>query len=77
MERDRSPEGRFIYLAEKRVAKAMNAIQSVSNLSDRKNYSYSEAQVQQIVDALEGALESMMDDFKRNSRERTSKFEFK
>ena len=77
MERDRSPEGRFIYLAEKRVAKAMNAIQSVSNLSDRKNYSYSEAQVQQIVDALEGALESMMDDFKRNSRGRINKFEFK
>jgi hypothetical protein len=77
MERDRSPEGRFIYLAEKRVAKAKKAIQSVSKLSDRKNYSYSEAQVQQIVGALEGELESMMDDFKRNSRERTSKFEFK
>ena len=35
-DRDRSPEGRFKYLAEKRVGKALTAIRSIANLSDRK-----------------------------------------
>ena len=77
MDRDRSPEGRFIYLAEKRVAKAMSAIQSVSNLSDRRNYAYSETQVQQIIDALEGTLEDLRADFARNSGGRKNSFEFR
>ena len=38
-DRDRSPAGRFTYLAEKRVGKALAAIGSVAKLSDRKNYS--------------------------------------
>jgi len=37
-ERDRSPAGRFKYLAEKRVGKAIKAITSISNLSEKKNY---------------------------------------
>ena len=36
--RDRSPAGRFKYLAEKRVEKAIKAITSISNLSEKKNY---------------------------------------
>ena len=46
-ERDRSLEGRFIYLAEKRVGKALAAINSVAKLSDRKNYTYTEDQATQ------------------------------
>ena len=56
-ERDRSPAGRFKYLAEKRVGKAIKAIASISNLSDKKNYDYTEDQVAQIMDALTNELE--------------------
>ena len=52
--RDRSPAGRFRYLAERRVPKALRAINSVTNLSDRKNYEFTDDQAQQIIDALQG-----------------------
>ena len=35
-DRDRSPEGRFKYLGEKRMTKALTAIESVKRLADRK-----------------------------------------
>jgi len=76
-ERDRSPEGRFIYLAEKRMAKALKAIASVASLSDRKNYRYEDHQVEQIVGALDDALSNLRADFERNGRERKDTFQFK
>ena len=76
-ERDRSPTGRFVYLAEKRVVKALGAINSVTKLSDRKNYSYTEEQVEQIIEALEGAIESLKMEFSRNARSQPKTFEFK
>ena len=75
--RDRSPEGRFKYLADKRVGKALLAIQSVANLSDKKNYEYTEAQVNQIIEAMRDALQGVEDDFARNQRQRNSEFELK
>ena len=42
-ERDRSPAGRFSYLVEKRMSKALKAIDSLSNLSDKRNYEYTAA----------------------------------
>ena len=75
--RDRSPEGRFKYLAEKRVGKALLAIRSVANLSDKKNYEYTEAQVNQIIEAMRDALQGAEDDFSRNQRQRKSEFELK
>ena len=76
-ERDRSLEGRFIYLAEKRVGKALAAINSVAKLSDRKNYTYTKDQVTQIIKALEGAVESLKNDFSKPSDKILKKFEFK
>ena len=75
--RDRSPEGRFKYLAEKRVGKALLAIRSVANLSDKKNYEYTEAQVNQIIEAMRDALQGAEDDFAINQRQRNSEFELK
>jgi hypothetical protein len=77
MTEERSREGRFIELAEKRVQKALGAIQSVANLSDRKNYSYTEKQVEQLVTALEDAIEDLKADFTRNKRHAKPTFEFK
>ena len=72
--RDRSPAGRFRYLAERRVPKALRAINSVTNLSDRKNYEFTE---EQIIDALTESLDELKNEFARNSRSRKSSFELK
>ena len=75
--RDRSPEGRFIYLAYKRLEKAKTAILSVAKLADRKNYSYSEEQAEQIIDYLQALLDSLKEDFRKPHRATPEKFEFK
>ena len=75
--RDRSHAGRFKYLADKRVSRAISAIQSVGNLSERKNYEYSDDQVKQITDALTDAVQQVMNDFARNQRQRKNNFQLK
>jgi hypothetical protein len=77
LNRDRSPEGRFLYLAEKRVDKALTAINSVAKLSDRKNYSYTPEQASQIIGALEESVKSLKDEFLRPSKDAINKFTFK
>jgi len=73
-ERDRSPEGRFKYLAEKRTTKALRAIESVGKLSERKNYSYTSTQVDRIISALEEAVNEVKILFKSDHVESTKKF---
>ena len=73
----RSPKERFKELAEKRMDKALKAINSVTKLSDRKNYQYDEAQVSQMIEALETAIEELKSEFSRGVKNRTSTFEFK
>jgi hypothetical protein len=72
--RDRSPEGRFVYLANKRVPKAIAAIESVTKLSDRKNYSFTEEQVQQIIDAMQETLDQLKEEFGKSKRSAASTF---
>ena len=76
-ERDRSPAGRFKYLAEKRVGKAIKAIASISNLSEKKNYEYTEDQVAQIMDALTHELELMRKKFEPSQTPSTKSFKLK
>lgn len=77
IDRDRSPEGRFIYLAEKRVNKALTAISSVGKLSEKKNYSYTEAQAAEIINELEDAVAELKGLFEREHLKGTRKFSFK
>ena len=72
--RDRSPEGRFLYLANKRVPKAIAAIESVTRLADRKNYSFTEEQAQQIIDAMQETLDEMKEEFGKSKRSAASTF---
>ena len=74
--RDRSPAGRFIYLAEKRVGKAITAIESVEKLSNRKNYTYTQEQSNQIIAALENSLRQLQLSFENNNQDDSRKFEF-
>lgn len=75
--RDRSPAGRFKYLAEKRVGKAIKAIASISNLSEKKNYEYTEDQVTQIIDVLTNELELMRKKFESFKTTNTKSFKLK
>jgi len=50
---------RFVSLAEARTAKALNAIRLLGNLSNRTNYDYTDADVSQIVRALETEIRTM------------------
>lgn len=79
-DRDRSPEGRFKYLAEKRVGKVLKALESLSNLSSTKNYEYEPDEVKQIIDFLTVGLEDVKEGFERGlraSRDRPKEFKFK
>lgn len=73
----RSPKERFKELAEKRMDKALKAINSVTKLSDRKNYQYDEAQVSQMIEALETAIEELKNEYSRGVKNTASTFEFK
>ena len=75
--RDRSPAGRFKYLAEKRVGKAITAIAAISNLSEKKNYEYTEDQVTQIIDVLTNELELMRKKFEAFQTTNTKSFKLK
>lgn len=66
---------RFLRLAEKRVARAVDAIRLVGNLSDPGNYEYSADEAKRVV----GALESELGDVKlrfRSAAARTSRRQF-
>lgn len=50
---------RFVALAEARTDKALNAIRLLGNLSNRSNYEYTDADVKQIVGALETEVKTV------------------
>ena len=59
-----SPKGtnaeKFVILAEKRVQKALGAIESIGKLSNRSNYTYSDEQVKVIKAALTSCVNNVM-----------------
>jgi hypothetical protein len=76
---DRSPEARFVRVAERRVKKASAAILSIANLSDRKNYRYTEQQVQELLEHLEGSVQTVREEFERRlkiSKPKAATFQF-
>ena len=75
-ERDRSPEGRFKYVAKRRMDKALKAIDSLSSLADRKNYRYEAVQVEQMLVSLESAVDSVRQEFARNLENKPKEFNF-
>ena len=60
----RDPRAKFVELANMRVARAIKDIRLVGNLSNRKNYDYSDAESRRIVKALEVELDDLRAKFK-------------
>lgn len=67
----RDKRRKFIQLAEARVARAMNDIRLIGNLSNRSNYTYADDDVRKIFRALQKELDAAKSRFggEANSRE--------
>ena len=68
-------EERFKRLAEKRVNKAITAIRSVENLSNKRNYSYNVDQATQIISAIRNSLEQLENSFGGAAEDKTFKLD--
>lgn len=68
---------RFVALAEARTDKALSAIRLLGNLSNRSNYEYSDADLAQIVRALEGEIRTLKTKFGDASAGRATSFKLK
>ena len=61
---------KFVILAEKRVNKAIKDIKLIGNLSNKRNYSYTEDDAEQIFKVLKKYLDDMKARFdSKNSKE--------
>lgn len=67
----------FERLAEKRVSEAIKKIRLIGNLSNRRNYDYTETHVRQIIDALESELKNMKSKFRSEETSEDVTFSFK
>lgn len=65
MEREKD-RGKFVELAEKRVARAMKDIRLIGNLSNKSNYSYTDEDVRKIIKALESEIRKLKLRFERH-----------
>lgn len=62
-ERKAERRQRFERLAEKRVTKAVRAMDAVARLANRNTYEYTSAEASQIIVALEEMLDTVRDEF--------------
>jgi len=65
---------KFVRLATSRVNKAIKSIQVVGNLSNRSNYSYTEADVEKIFRALQNELKTCRQRFSNEKSDERSSF---
>ena len=59
----------FKRLAEKRVTKALRAIESVSKLSDPKNYTYTDEDIKKICSVLDNEIQKLKQSFSTENKE--------
>lgn len=66
---NREKRNRFVRLAENRVSRAINSIRLIGNLSNKSNYSYTDADVRAIISALQSEINNLKGQFnKKDSR---------
>lgn len=68
------PREKFVELAEKRVNRAIKDINLIGNLSNRSNYSYSDADVKKIYSALKASLDEMKGRFDKKDADKDGSF---
>ena len=67
---------KFERIAEKRVTEAIKRIRLIGNLSNKNNYSYNDAHIKQIIDALELELRTLKIKFKEGRSVNSCEFRF-
>jgi hypothetical protein len=70
----RDPRAKFVELANLRVARAIKDLRLIGNLSNRRNYDYSEAESKRIVKTLEVELEDLKAKFRGKQNDATELF---
>lgn len=65
---------KFIRLAEGRTQSALDAIRKLGNLSNRRAYEYSEADIKKIIKALRDATSEVERKFSSSTSESVDKF---
>ena len=65
---------RFVSLAEARTDKALNAIRMLGNLANRSNYDYQDAEIDQIIRALEREVRALKAKFQETPGGRSNRF---
>lgn len=73
----RDKRERFVSLAEARTDKAIKAVRSLANLSNRANYEYTDDDVQQIVRALDHELKALRLKFQQSGGSGGNTFKLK
>ena len=68
---------RFERLAEKRVTEVVKKMRLVANLSNRRNYMYTEEHVRQILDALEAEMRLVKAKFRQETAVQSQGFSFR
>jgi len=67
----RDKQLKFVKIAEQRTNTAIKSMQLIGNLSNKRNYDYSEEQAAKIIAVLEGELKELKLKFKTASKTST------
>ena len=68
---------RFERLAERRVTEALHKMRLIGNLANRHNYSYSDEQVKQVIEALESEFRQVKARFRQETAVQSQGFSFR
>lgn len=68
---------KFEKIAERRVTEAVKKLRLIGNLANKRNYSYTEKHVKQIISALEGEMKDLRNKFQNDSTGGQIEFKFK
>ena len=71
---NREKRNRFVRLAENRVSRAINSIRLIGNLSNKSNYSYTDADVRAIISALQSEINNLKGQFNKKDSKYSDQF---
>ena len=68
---------KFEIIAERRVTEAIKKLRLIGNLANKRNYSYTEKHIKQIISALESEMKDLRNKFQNASSSGQIEFKFK
>ena len=68
---------KFERIAERRVNEALHALRLLGNLSERRNYAYTDEQVTMILGAVDQEIRALKSRFKAEATSQLQEFRFK